>query len=174
MANQQLRDLLQQGRVRFEALSQRERWIVGGGGIALLLTVIYLSIVEPLANAHRSRLEALDSSRALASRLEAAAVAVSGAARKTGAAQQGRNMSLLAAVDQSTKAGSLGKAPERLQPEGDTEVKIWFDDVPFDNLVRWLADLQTRYGIAVQSLDIEAQPSVGLVDARLSLTRNKG
>ena len=174
MANPQLQELLQQGRTRFEALTSRERWIVGGGGIALLITVLYLGIFEPLTNAHRSRLEALDSSRALASRLEAAAVAASGAARKTGAAQLGRNMSLLAAVDQSTKTGTLGKAPERLQPEGDREVKIWFDDVPFDNLVRWLAELQTRYGIAVQSLDIEAQPSVGIVDVRLSLTRNNG
>lgn len=83
----------------------------------------------------------------------------------------GRGMSLLAAIDQSTRGGVLTKPPERMQPEGEREVRVWFDDVPFDSLVRWVALLQTQYGVTVQMLDIEAQPGAGLVDARLSLTR---
>lgn len=166
-----IQDAIQQGRERFLALSQRERWIVGGGAVVLLLLAIYVGVVEPLVEAHRQRIEALASARAVAQQLESAAVAVQGARPGSSAAQTGRSMSLLAAVDQSTKSGSLGKVPERLQPEGDREVKIWFDDVPFDNLVRWLAELQTRYGVSVQNLDIEAQSGAGLVDARLSLTR---
>jgi general secretion pathway protein M len=171
-ATEQLQQLIQQGRARFDALSQRERWMVVAGGTALTLTLLYLAIIEPITLAHRKRVEALDSARALATQLETAAAAVNAAARRGGGATAGRGMSLLAAVDQSSKSGTLGKAPERLQPEGDKEVKLWFDDVPFDNLVRWLGELQTRYGITVQSLDIETQPGAGLVDARLSLVRN--
>ncbi len=169
-----IQDLLQQGRTRFDALSVRERWILLVGGVALLLTLIYLMAIEPVTQLHQQRLNALDSSRALAAQLESAAVAVSGASRGARGAQVGGGMSLLAAVDQASKTGTLGKAPERLQPEGDREVKVWFDDVPFDNLVRWLAELQTRYAITVQTLDVEAQSAPGIVDARLSLTRKSG
>lgn len=167
-----LQELVTQGRERFLALSPRERWIVGVGAAAVTLTILYLAVVEPLLQAHRRQLDALASARAVAVQLESAAAAVRAAGpRSAGAAQAGRGVSLLAAVDQSTKGGSLGKAPERLQPEGEHEVRVWFDDVPFDNLMRWLAELQVRYGIRVQTLDVEAQSATGLVDARLSLTR---
>lgn len=166
-----LQPLLQQARSRFEELSARERLLLVGGSLAVVVTLVYLVLVEPLARAHRERTEALASARAIAHQLEAAAASVGSASRSAGTANLGRNMSLLAAVDQSTRTGTLTKAPERLQPEGEREVKVWFSDVSFDSLVAWLAELQTRYGVAVQTVDIEAKPTPGMVDARLSLTR---
>lgn len=169
------RELLLQGRERFLALPLRTRWIAGIGGLIVLLTIVYLLLVEPLLKAHERQLQALASARAMAVQLEQAAAAVRAAGpRNAAAAQAGRGVSLLAAVDQATKQGALGKAPERLQPEGEREVRVWFDDVPFDNLVRWIAELQARYGISVQTLDVEPQSAPGLVDARLSLTRDGG
>jgi type II secretory pathway component PulM len=40
------------------------------------------------------------------------------------------------------------------------------------SLVRWLGELQLRYGVSVQSLDVESPSGAGVVDARLSLTRS--
>ena len=161
--------IIDQGRTRFLALSPRERVIVLFGGSLLLLTMLYVGLIEPVIKARSSRIEALASSRAMATQLEAAALAVNSS--RAGGITQGAGMSLLAAVDQSTRSSALGKAPERLQPEGETEVKVWFDNVSFDNLTRWLAELQLTYGIKVQTLDVELQDEPGAVDARLSLTR---
>ena len=55
--------------------------------------------------------------------------------------------------------------------DGETEVKIWFEDVPFDNLARWIGILQSRYGVSVSGAEIERRSSPGLVNARLSLVR---
>ena len=74
-------------------------------------------------------------------------------------------------VDQATKNGTLGKAPSRLQPEGDAEVRVWLDGISFDALVRWLSDLETRQGVRVQNADIEKQDAPGTVNVRLSLVR---
>lgn len=164
-----LQQLIDQNRARFLALSQRERLIVLVGGSLLLITLFYIGLIEPVIKAHRNRVEALASSRAVATQLEAAAAVVSSS--QAGAITQGAGVSLLAAVDQSTRSSALGKAPERLQPEGENEVKIWFEDVSFDNLSRWLAELHTAYGIKVQTMDVEIQDKPGAVDARLSLTR---
>ena len=170
MANA-LQQTFDRGRAQFTGLAPRERLMVVACAAVLLVTGLYLGVYEPVVDAHQGRVNALASARALATRLETASREVAAAGPKSNAGQAGRNMSLLAAVDQAAKSATLGKAPERLQPDGENSVKIWFNDVSFDAMVRWLAELQTRYGIREQTLDVEAQDTAGEVDARLSLTR---
>lgn len=166
-----LRGPIVQARERFLAQPPRERWMLGVGGVVVLLTLIYLLIWEPVTQAHAARSAALESSRALAVRLEQAAQQVQALRGRNPAAVAGRGVSLMAAVDQASKQSALGKGPARIQPEGDREVRVWFEDVSFDGLVGWLAELQTRYGVSVQTMDIEPQPAPGRVNVRLSLVR---
>lgn len=158
-------------RERFLALQMRERWIVGVGAVVLLFVVLYLAIWEPMTKAHQQRESSLASARSIAVKLEEAAAKLQASNGRNPAATAGRGLSLMAAVDQASKQGSLGKEPTRIQPEGDREVRVWFEDVSFDAMVRWLADLQTRYGVAVQTLDVEPQSTPGKVNVRLSLVR---
>lgn len=156
-------------RAWWAGLAERERRVLAGGGVALALIVLYTAVWEPLATAHQRRELDLQAARALAVQLEdLAAVAGRGSPR----ALQGAGQSLLAIVDQSRKATAITKPPTRLQPEGDNTVRIVLDDVPFDALVRWLGDLQTRYGVRVETADIERESGQGLVSARLTLVRS--
>lgn len=166
---QQLRDTVRNGRERFLALQPRERWMVGVGGIVVIVTVLYLGVIEPIAGAHQRREDALEASRAIAIRLEEASAIVQRTRSSGGAVN--RSQSLMAAVDMASRAGSIGKPPARIQPEGDAEVRVWFEDVAFDPVVRWVADLQTRHGITVQTMDVEPKSDAGSVDVRLSLVR---
>lgn len=160
---------LEQLRAWWAGLAERERRVLAGGGIALALIVLYTAVWEPLAAGHQRRELDLQAARALAVQLEdLAAVAGRGSPR----AVQGAGQSLLAIVDQSRKATAITKPPTRLQPEGDNTVRIVLDDVPFDALVRWLGDLQTRYGVRVETADIERESGPGLVSARLTLVRS--
>lgn len=154
----------------FNALAPRERWLTGAGGITAVFTLSYLLVWDPLVSAHSSREEALNNARALAQRLEQVG-ADAQRNRGGGGGAINRSVSLLSAVDQAAKSGSLGKAPSRLQAEGDKEVKVWIEDVSFDGLLRWIMELQTRQGIVVQTADIEKESAPGLVNARLSLVR---
>ena len=153
---------------RFDALAPRERLLVAVAAVVVLITLLYLLIWEPLVKAHTGRAESLDAARALAARIETAAVLSQRGATGGGV---DRVTSLLAAVDQTSRSPVLGKAPSRLQPEGDREVKVWIEDVAFDNLLRWLAELETRYGIGASSAEIERGAASGTVSARLTLVR---
>ena len=82
------------------------------------------------------------------------------------------DVSLLTAVDQAAKNGTLKKPPSRLQPDGDNAARIWFEDVEFDVLLRWMQELQSRYGVTIDVVDIEKRETAGLVNARLSVLRN--
>lgn len=149
-------------------LAPRERVMVTTGAVVVAVTLLYLLIWEPMATAHRQRAEGLQSARMLSVRIEQAAAQIT--AGDAGRSID-RNQSLVSAVDQTSRSPILGKTPSRLQPEGDREVKIWFEDVPFANLLRWLQDLETRYGITTSSAEIERGTAPGLVSARLTLVR---
>lgn len=151
-------------------LAQRERWMVTVCALAVTVAVLFLGVWEPLTQAHYGRESSLDASRNLAQRLEQIA-ADAQRARASGSVPVMTGGSLISVVDQASKSGTLGKQPRNLQPEGNNEVKVWIESVGFDALVRWLAELETRYGIQAQTVDIERLPTSGLVNARLSLTR---
>lgn len=68
----------------------------------------------------------------------------------------------------SRSAQQLGVSPNRLQPEGANGVSVWFDNVPFNDLVVWL-EQQTDQGVTVRQLSVDRQEEPGLVDARVVL-----
>jgi general secretion pathway protein M len=158
---------LERARAWWSGLAERERRLVGGGAVVLALVVAWLGVWEPLANARHRQQVNLAAARALAVQIETLAAS---APRGTGPLA-GTGQSLLAIVDQSSKASALTKPPSRLQPEGDDTVRIWLEDVPFDALLRWLGELQSRYGVRVDNADIERESGPGLVNARLTLMR---
>jgi general secretion pathway protein M len=158
-------------RAWWTALAPREQRVLGLGALVLTLILLYLLAFEPFMKARREQAQALADARALAVTLETLAVEVQRQRGAGGGAILGANQSLLSIVDQSRRASSLTKPPSRLQPEGDAIVRIWLEDVPFDALLRWLADLQLRYGVRVDTADIERESGPGLVNARVTLTR---
>jgi len=168
--NAQLEQLQARVQGYLEQLQPRERWMVLGGGAVLLVVIFYLAIWEPLLLAGKKRADALDSARALAVRIESAASLVQ-SGRPAGAVD--RSTPLISVIDQSSRSPTLGVPPTRVQPEGngDRAVKVWFENVPFDNTVRWLGELQTRYAITVSSAEIEPGSTPGTVTARFTLNR---
>ncbi len=158
---------LERLRAWWSSLADRERRVLSAGGVALVLIVLYAGVWDPLSGARHRRETELQAARAMASQLETLAAA----APRAGGAPAGAGQSLLAVIDQSRKSSSITKPPSRLQPEGDDTVRIWLEDVPFEGLLRWLGELQTRYGVRVDSAEIERESGPGLVNARLTLVR---
>lgn len=153
----------------FTQLAPRERWLVVSAAGVVTVTLAYVGLWEPLLKARQHRTEQLQEARALASRIEQLAVQVQS---HRGGPVADLSVSVLAAVDQTARSGGLDKPPSRIQPEGDREVKVWIDGVSFDSLMRWLDDLQKRYGIRAQGVELERSDTPGLVNVQLSLVRS--
>jgi general secretion pathway protein M len=156
---------------RYQELQPRERLFVAVGAAVVVVALIYGALWQPFARAQARQVMALENARALAERLEVIASAVQKARAAGIGSMQGREQSLLTLIDQQGRSAELGRAPARLQPEGDNEVKVWFEDVPFDSLVRWMATLESRYGVQIQSAEFERRAGAGLVNARLTVVR---
>ncbi|MDR3415842.1 MAG: type II secretion system protein M [Nevskia sp.] len=171
--DQQLQELGRQLaplRTRFEALQPREQLFMGAAGVVVGLALIYLALWQPFASMRERRAHELDTARALASRIEVIGVQAQ-QTRSAGGVVLDSSVSLLSAVDRAAKDGTLSKAPSRMQPDGDNQVRVWIEDVSFDSLLHWMDALQGRYGLRIDGAAIERRPATGTVNARLSLVR---
>jgi general secretion pathway protein M len=147
-------------------LQPRERLAVIIGAIAALIALIYLAMWRPVANSRTTNAARLATAREVALQLERASGVVSHSGPTAGGG------SLLSTVDEASRSGELGKPLTRLSPDGESQVRAWAEEVSFDNLVRWMNLLQSRYGVRIDSVDIEQQPTAGVVNARLTLTKS--
>lgn len=147
----------------------RERVLLAAGGAALLATLYFLLIVEPLA-AREARLN-----KALAAEFETQAwleaqrpqLAEVGATAPRERLPDGA--SLLAAINESAAASNVATQLTRVTPAGARGASLSFAEVPYATFMRWLLDLDARYGARIERIRLERAESPGIVNVDLSL-----
>jgi len=150
-------------------LQPREQWVLMGGAAVLALLMLYSLVLDPyqkeMARLHQSvSAKRLDLHAMQQAAAEIATLRGSGAGGQLPAGQ-----SIMGVVDSSAKQFSVGGGIKRVQPEGDHTVKVWAEQIPFDDLIRWLDELQKKYGIATYAITIERQETNGLVNVHMEL-----
>lgn len=153
----------------FLGLAPRERLLIGGGAAVVVLLLVYLLVIEPLQQRRAVLERGVIAQRELLTWMRDAVVPLRGNAS---APNDNRGQSLFVVVDRSARATVLAGALQRVQPEGQGNVRAWFNDAPFDDLVRWIATLQREHGVTVNTLSVERADTAGLVNARVTLERS--
>lgn len=151
-------------------LSPRERrFIIVGIAAALFLALLFTWLTLD-RRVHRLETVVHDQ-KALDQWMHSAAqqVARLRGVQSRGPAHGTGGRSLLAVVDQTAKQAGLGGAIKRVEPDKEDSVRVWFEQVAFDDMVRWLSSLRQRYAVQVDTVTIDRQPQPGLVNARLVL-----
>jgi type II secretory pathway component PulM len=130
----------------------RERVVYGAGAATLLVASLWAYVWLPVQS-DRARLAVAVpklQAQALETAREAAEVErLRAAARAPRAAPQ-------SAIDDAMKAAGFGDAYAGLAPLGEGRVQVNLRAVPFDELVRTLATLGERNGVAVESAALRA------------------
>lgn len=154
-------------RASFEQRDLREQRLIIAGGLALAVTFFYLLLWEPIAVARTEAARELGNAREIAQRIEDIA-----AIRPAGGPAQAsdNNRSLLARVDQLVRSSALEKNPERMTPDGDDAVRIWFEETSFAQILGWLSDLEQRSDMQLESAEIERDGD-GKASARMEVER---
>ncbi len=150
------------------SLASRERVILIAGMLVLAVLLIWLAIVEPLADGRNSLRKEVAGLSADHDWMQQVAPEVRRrASLRAGAGAIGAgNGSVLTLVEVSANASGMRSAMTRVQPEGQG-ARLWFDSVSFDALVSWLAELETRQNLRISQLAVDAGSAPGLVSARV-------
>jgi general secretion pathway protein M len=153
----------------FATLAPRERLLVSLAGGLLIIAVVVIVGIRPLSAGLKTATLQLADKRAVLADIERVAARFgpqtgAAAARPTGE-------SLVVLVDRTTRSRGLGPYLKRNEPDGNDTIRLRFENVPFDELIGWLADLQMNQAIGVVSANADPGQDTGRVSANLQLSR---
>ena len=144
----------------FSRLSLRERVLLAAALPLALVLMLYQFAWVPLQDARAARLEEIAAYRMVS------AAAARRAADPTPVAAPAPADPIATRVTQSAEAAGLQL--RRLEPEG-AGLRVTLDDVSFDALMLWLAEMQTTFAVRIAALEVDRRPAPGIVSTRLLL-----
>lgn len=157
--------LVEKLKARYAQLQAREQRMVSIGAVALGVLILVGGILMPLQSAVSSaakradeRREDLAWMRANAPEIQSAGPAIF---NDTGEAP-------VVIVDRVGREAGLGAALKGSQPSGNG-VRVQLEAAPFDALISWLATLDQRYGLAIDSITVDRAARPGVVNANITL-----
>ncbi len=74
-----------------------------------------------------------------------------------------RGGSLTGIVNRTARSKNINVT--RMQPQGD-DLQVWIDEVPFEQLLKWLEQLAMNEGVLIKAIDITKADSNGVVQVR--------
>jgi len=154
----------------FLSLTQRERILVQAATSVVAIFIVYLLIFEPISSTYEQNKKNVASSMETLQWMRTAAEEVKklSAGGTVKAGSKGKQF-ILSTVDRSAKSAGLASVMKRVQPESDTGVRVWFENAPFDELIKWLSIIESNHGLSVNEINIEKTESTGLVNVRVFL-----
>lgn len=144
----------------FKGLSEREQKMVIAAGIVATVGIFYFAIYSPLTTAVEEQRTAVASDKELL-------VWVQEQSSRASILRQSSNQarftgSLTQIVNQTTRTANIPVA--RMQPQGD-ELIVYIDQVAFNNYLQWLANLERR-GVLILQSDVSEVDTQGFVQVR--------
>jgi general secretion pathway protein M len=157
----------------FFSLQPRERMLVLGGAVVLLLFVIYFLALAPFYSAVNGRAERVAKKQGDLAWMRS----VGGEILALGASQMpavSSNESLVVLIDRSARECGLGSSLTGQTPNGENGIRVRLEQAEFDKLVVCLGSLQQSQSVTIESANIDRTGKPGFVNASLVLTRAPG
>ena len=156
-------------RAWYAGLQQREQRMVAVGGVVVAVLILVLGILLPLQSTVSSAVKGNETKREDLKWMQANAPEIRAAGNQV-AADTGEAPVVL--VDRVGREAGLGNALRGTQPNG-TGVRVQLEAAPFDTLVTWLATLDERYGLAIESITVDRAAQPGTVNASITFTQSQ-
>jgi len=155
---------------KLDQLEPRERTLVISGAVFVLVSLLYLLIWDPIFS-ELDKQEALNNSRQqqliMLQEAENEIRQLKRSGLQISARYQNQSVSSLASMSASSMGVKQSISKMNSVRNG---VNADLENASFDNIIRWLDDMQ-KYGISATKVIIEPQQKSGAVNARITLER---
>lgn len=143
--------------------------MVAAGALAAVLIVLWGFVWMPLVDASEELRRTVAEKQRLLVDLERVAALRDEA---SAAPRAGDSQSLVVLVDRTAQSHELASTFTRTRPDGPNEIRVSFQNAPFDGIVSWLIVLEGEYGVSVESASFNGTRERGLVSGQLLLRRS--
>jgi general secretion pathway protein M len=154
-------------RAWYAGLQQREQRMVAVGGVVVAVLILVLGILMPLHSAVSSAVQRNETKRDDLAWMQVNAPEIRAAGSQL-PADTGEAPVVL--VDRVGREAGLASALRGTQPNG-TGVRVQLEAAPFDTLIAWLATLDERYGLSVETITVDRAARPGVVNASITFTQ---
>ena len=156
------------------SLQPRERGLVLGGGVVVLLFAIYFLALAPFYGAVNNRAERVEKKKGDLAWMRSVGGEVLALTASAPSAAAPSNESLVVLIDRSARECGLGSSLTGQTPNGENGIRVRLEQAEFDKLVVCLGSLQQMHSVAIESANIDRTAKPGFVNASLVLTRPPG
>lgn len=161
----------------WQELAPRQRHMILAAVFVALAALLYVQVWEPLAQARSLERERIAGQQALLLWLEA----LEPVAGQLRSAQQDRPLvdgrSLLGLADETARAAGLAGSMTRIEPVGQDEVRVWFEQADFVDVMGWLEQFSRTTAVQIKALQVDrhdragASSREGRVNLRVTLAK---
>lgn len=148
----------------YETAAPREQTALKALGVFLSLVLILLLVILPL---HRFNSGAVADYRAQRETLQWMQDNRASIGNSVSQKQRDPGASLLTLANQSAR--EFGFAFKRYEPNANQGLNLWLEQVPFNQVVKWLEALERDYGIIAVEFSASRRDEAGIVDVRVVL-----
>jgi general secretion pathway protein M len=152
----------------YAGLQEREQRMVGLGAVVLALLLLVGGILLPLQSAVSTAVKRTQARRDDLAWIRENVPEIVAA----GPALADTSEAPLVVVDRVGREVGLGSALKGTQPSG-TGVRVQLEAASFDTLINWLATLDQRYGLAIESITVDRAARPGTVNANITFTPSR-
>jgi general secretion pathway protein M len=155
-------------RAWYASLQPREQRVVAMGAVALAVIVLIGGILMPLQSAVSKAARGSETKREDLAWMRVNAPEVRAAANQVPA---DTGEAPVVVVDRVGREAGLASALRGTQPNPAGGVRVQLEAAPFDTMITWLDTLDRRYGLAIESINVDRTPTPGMVNASISFTQ---
>ena len=151
----------------FNDLSEQDQKITLIAAAIEALVLIFLIIINPL-NESVNKLETEVASKIKSDQWmsqQVSNIKSSGGAAKSQAA----SLPLTSIINTTTKKYSLSVS--RRDSKSPNEMQVWFDNVNFDNFLRWVAEVESKHGVSVATVNVRSRERNGITSINVKLLK---
>ena len=154
-------------RAWYGGLQPREQRMVAVGAVVVAVLILVLGILLPLQSAVSNAARRNDGKREDLAWMQANAAEVRASDSRLPAVT---GEAPVVIVDRAGREAGLTDALRGTQPNG-TGVRVQLEGAPFDAVVLWIATLDERYGLALESITVDRTAKPGLVNASITFSQ---
>jgi general secretion pathway protein M len=151
----------------YAGLQQREQRTVAIGAVTVAVLILVFGILMPLHSAVSNAVRRNETRREDLKWMQINAPEVRAALNLLPA---DRGEAPVVMVDRVAREHGLADALRGTQPSA-SGVRVQLESAPFDTMVAWLAALDERYGLAIETITLDRTAKPGLVNASITFTQ---
>ncbi|PHS18788.1 MAG: hypothetical protein COA86_06325 [Kangiella sp.] len=151
----------------FNELSEQDQKITVAAGAVVSVILVYLLIVNPL-NESVNKLEIEVASKIKSDQWMSQQVSIIKSTGATSSVVAG-SLPLTSIINNTTRKFNL--AVSRRDSKSPNEMQVWFDNVSFDDFLRWVAEVESKHGVSVATVNVRSRENNGITSINVKLLK---